>query len=61
MKLSFKETEMKSALKTTLHGSTQYRFTEPAPLEVNMFAGKKRARVEQPEESDEDDFSSARN
>ena len=44
MKMGVKETEMKAQVKSTLQGPGQYRFTEPAPLEVNVFAGKKRVR-----------------
>ena len=38
---------MKSSIKSTLHGAAQYRYTEPAPLEVNVFAGKKRQQREE--------------
>ena len=43
MKLGVKEKEMKAQISNTLHGNAaQYRFTEPAALELNLFAGKKR-------------------
>ena len=42
MKFSAREKQMKANIKSTLHGAAQYRYTEPAPLEVNVFAGKKR-------------------
>ena len=46
---------MKAQLKSTLDGPGQYMYTQPAALEVNVFAGKKRAREEEPLDSDEEE------
>ena len=56
MKLSVKEKEMKANVKNNILGAAQFRYTEPAPLEVNLFAGKKRQnREEEKKEMDSEE------
>ena len=47
---------MKANVKNNILGAAQFRYTEPAPLEVNLFAGKKRQnREEEKKEMDSEE------